>query len=183
MKIRRGHVSNSSSTSFTCQICDHSESGMDMGLEDANMAECNGGHLICLSHMKDDIGDLLEGGTAQFSDFDQKTARELFWNGTQWKLQKHYTKEQILALDKEEFETRFKDEIEGFDWYDLRHGFPKAWCPICQFDDILPEDVMYFLMYTNDITMTSVKELFKKEYPDYVAFKNKLSKMKEKVNR
>jgi len=44
MKIRNGFVSNSSSSSFTCDICGETESGMDLCLSDAEMFECENGH-------------------------------------------------------------------------------------------------------------------------------------------
>jgi len=53
MKIRSGFVSNSSSSSYICEVCGHDESGYDIGLEYAEMSECTRGHIICDSHIKD----------------------------------------------------------------------------------------------------------------------------------
>jgi hypothetical protein len=53
VKIRFGFVSNSSSSSFTCDVCGRNRSGWDMGLSDAYMAECRRGHMICESHIKE----------------------------------------------------------------------------------------------------------------------------------
>lgn len=47
MKIRLGFVSNSSSSSFTCQVCGREEMGMDLSMEDAEMYTCNEGHTFC----------------------------------------------------------------------------------------------------------------------------------------
>ena len=47
MKIRKGFISNSSSTSFICDVCGRAEGGMDMSLEDADMYECKNGHTFC----------------------------------------------------------------------------------------------------------------------------------------
>lgn len=44
MKTRLGFVSNSSSSSFICDITGVVESGMDMSFEDAGMVECVNGH-------------------------------------------------------------------------------------------------------------------------------------------
>lgn len=49
MKIRKGFISNSSSTSFICDVCGENVSGMDMGLEEAEMYECENGHTFCRS--------------------------------------------------------------------------------------------------------------------------------------
>ena len=57
MKIRNGFVSNSSSSSFICDVCGHDEAGYDLGLEDAEMYECQNGHIFCESH---EVGDFEE---------------------------------------------------------------------------------------------------------------------------
>ena len=44
MKIRNGFVSNSSSSSFICQVSGGIESGMDMSLSDFDMSQCSNGH-------------------------------------------------------------------------------------------------------------------------------------------
>jgi len=51
MKMRLGVVSNSSSTSFTCEICGHEESGMDCSLADLGFVECINNHVICEDEM------------------------------------------------------------------------------------------------------------------------------------
>jgi len=47
MKIRQGFVSNSSSSSFVCDVCGRSESGWDASLSDFGMYECEYGHIFC----------------------------------------------------------------------------------------------------------------------------------------
>lgn len=42
--IRLGFVSNSSSSSFICNICNGTESGYDASLSDFEMVECSNGH-------------------------------------------------------------------------------------------------------------------------------------------
>jgi hypothetical protein len=44
MKIRKGFVSNSSSSSFICDITGGTESGWDACLSDVEMCECENGH-------------------------------------------------------------------------------------------------------------------------------------------
>jgi hypothetical protein len=47
MKIRRGFVSNSSSCSFTCDVCGHTEGGFDASPEDCGFYCCANGHTFC----------------------------------------------------------------------------------------------------------------------------------------
>ena len=47
MKIRSGFVSNSSSSSFICDVCGRSEGGFDVSLSDFEMCECVNGHVFC----------------------------------------------------------------------------------------------------------------------------------------
>lgn len=47
MKIRNGFVSNSSSSSFVCDVCGRDASGWDLGLEEAYMCQCVNGHTFC----------------------------------------------------------------------------------------------------------------------------------------
>lgn len=59
MKVRRFFVSNSSSSSFACEICGESGSGWDAGQSDVGMCNCQEGHLFCEEHLlpvkEDDI--------------------------------------------------------------------------------------------------------------------------------
>jgi hypothetical protein len=50
MKIRKGFVSNSSSSSFICEVCGEIEGGWDASLSDVGMFECENGHVFCEGH-------------------------------------------------------------------------------------------------------------------------------------
>lgn len=51
MKYRKSFVTNSSSSSFICEVCGEVESGYDMDYEEAGMVECEHGHMFCKSHL------------------------------------------------------------------------------------------------------------------------------------
>lgn len=71
MKIRNGFVSNSSTSSFTCDICEETVDGQDIGLSEANMVRCTEGHTMCDSHEIDgkttlDLANETEDGRYSF---------------------------------------------------------------------------------------------------------------------
>ena len=57
MKIRKGLVSNSSSSSFICDVCGHAEGGWDRSAGELGFAVCVNGHTICIDHVLFDTED------------------------------------------------------------------------------------------------------------------------------
>lgn len=57
MKFRKGFVSNSSSSSFVCEVCGEIESGYDCSLNDFAMAMCEHEHTFHKSHAEKDFYD------------------------------------------------------------------------------------------------------------------------------
>ena len=54
MKIRTGFVSNSSSSSFICQICNESADGWDWNNHCGDKLMCVNGHCFCQEHVDQD---------------------------------------------------------------------------------------------------------------------------------
>lgn len=57
MKIRQGFVSNSSSSSFICDVCNETYSGYDLSFRDCEIMECENGHIVCLEHLDVEVLD------------------------------------------------------------------------------------------------------------------------------
>ena len=54
MKIRDGFVSNSSSSSFVCEICHAAQEISDScAIEEVGFCECKNNHVICTEHLLD----------------------------------------------------------------------------------------------------------------------------------
>ena len=51
MKYRSDFVTNSSSSSYVCEICKREGSGFDLGLSDLGFVECVNGHIFCEEHL------------------------------------------------------------------------------------------------------------------------------------
>lgn len=60
MKIRHGFVSNSSSSSFICDVCGEDTSGYNISLEEAEMVQCKNGHFFCEHHILGEYEEIVE---------------------------------------------------------------------------------------------------------------------------
>ena len=136
MKIRSDFVTNSSSSSYICDICGEDATGWDMVLDEAEMYQCVNGHTICEEGVLEDI---------DFKDF-LKSLTEVY------NLERG---EDIDELDDDEAQDlAFSNE--------LRYSLPERYCPICQFVHYSSEDMVSWLVKTRGISKDEVFEEIKK---------------------
>lgn len=162
MKKRLGFVTNSSSSSFICEICNRAEGGWDLSLEDCDMMMCENGHYMCTDHLeayKHDLKDLVD------ARIKEESIIKLYYclNGHHGEKHQETVKNYLAAVGQtvEEFvESRTVQQLEDifieiFDWEpeyycneDVHYGgttvyfissrytptedFIKELCPICQ---------------------------------------------------
>jgi len=74
MKTRNGFVSNSSTSSFVCNICGEVEAGMDLCLSDVEMVECEYDHTfhIDCAGLNEEGKKILEGDEDERYEFPEK---------------------------------------------------------------------------------------------------------------
>ena len=162
MKYRKCHVTNSSSSSFVCDICGRVESGWDMGIEDVEMYECVNGHTFCwdeaLDVNKEDlIKMILEEG---------------------WNVKTYYNADDRVFTEEElnnmEIETII-DDIIPESYYEV----PECFCPICNFIEYFESDLCKYLLKEYGVPRDEVfaevkafnkrrKKLYDNEYITYV---------------
>jgi hypothetical protein len=147
MKIRRGFVSNSSSSSFVCQVCGEEYSGMDACLSDAEMSACEAGHTYCDSHALKSIDDV---------SIDQKRA---FVIKTEWDEAK---KEQLNVATESEIEEAFEEMS-----YEFRDCCPKDHCPCCSLKSITTDQLIEYLLFTAGKTRKAVEKDIRTKYKNY----------------
>ena len=165
MKIRLGFVSNSSSSSFTCDFCGEECGGMDISLSECEMFNCGSGHTVCLSHrVKVPITELLKVVTAD--------ARDGGYTHEQLKERK----EDIDACIEEDDVDELLEITHGGDaWYEA----PTCLCPICQLEKVLTGDAYNYLLTlvgrTREDVAAEIKGKFSKLDEVYAFIKEKKS--------
>lgn len=152
MKYRKSFVTNSSSSSFVCDICGRVETVWDTGLSDVGMYQCVNGHTFCqdeaLEISKEDLIEMI---------IEDK------WNKS--------SKEELEKMELEEL-------IECFDVGEV----PECFCPICNFIEYSQSDLARYLLKEYGISRDEVfeevkkankrrKKLYDNEYITYVCKK------------
>ena len=172
MKFRKDFVTNSSSSSYVCEICGRTESGWDISLSECEMMECVNGHVFCCDEA------LEKPSKAEMI----KTILENKWNEIDrfnWTTKnydhKEYTEEELLTFDDDELFCDFYTE-NGY------YNVPECMCPICQFIEYSEYDLSAYLLKEYSISRDEVfsevkqlnkrrKKLYENEYITYVCKK------------
>jgi hypothetical protein len=164
-KYRNDFVTNSSSSSFVCEICGHTESGYDMCLREAEMMRCINGHTFCCEHSLDITkNELIK------MILDNKWNKDRFDSET--KKYRDFTEEELITMEEVEL---FDDFCSEGGYYDV----PECVCPICQFVEYSEDDLSAYLLKEYRIPKEEVfaevkklnkrrRKLYESEYITYV---------------
>lgn len=172
MKIRTDFVTNSSSSSFVCEICGRTESGFDMGLSDFDMMSCINDHVFCCDEALDMpskeemIKAILE------NEYNIKSRYDYFSRKYHETV---YSEEQLLEMDNSELFYSFYNP-EGY------YEVPESMCPICQFIEYSEYDLSAYLLKEYGVSRDEVfaevkklnkrrRKLYENEYITYVCKK------------
>jgi hypothetical protein len=165
LKIRTDFVTNSSSSSFVCDICGRTESGFDASLSDFDMMECVNGHTFCcdealeIPSKKELIKMILENE----------------WNKDAWdsgiKDSRDFSEEELLVMEEDDLFNKFCSE-GGY------YEVPECVCPICQFIEYSEYDLSAYLLkeygVSRDEVFSEVKKLNKRRRKlyenEYIAY-------------
>jgi hypothetical protein len=169
MKFRKDFVTNSSSSSYVCEICGRTESGWDLGLSECEMMECVNGHVFCCD-------EALETPSKKEMI---KMILENEWNKDVWTSRsdgyKDYTEDELLAMSEDDL---FHDFCSESGYYNV----PECVCPICQFIEYSEYDLSAYLLKEYGVSRDEVfaevkklnkrrRKLYENEYITYVCKK------------
>ena len=169
MKFRKDFVTNSSSSSYICEICGRNESGYDLCLSDCEMMECVNGHIFCCDEAleKPTKKDLI------------KMIMENEWNKERWdsatRGYRDFSEEELVVMDEDCLFDKFCSDGYNYD-------VPECVCPICNFIEYSEYDLSAYLLkeygVSRDEVFAEVKQLNKRrrklyenEYITYVCKK------------
>ena len=162
MKIRNGFVSNSSSSSFTCDVCGESQSGMDMGLSEAGMFECENGHTCCESHQ-------LETNEVSTDEKRKRLLSEVE-DSSYYKTrprEKAVELDEIANLDESEVDERYEDVVSD-------GGHAAQECPICMFQKLDQTLAFRYLLRKFDMTEATLLDELKTKFPTFAEFQKEI---------
>jgi hypothetical protein len=176
MKFRKDFVTNSSSSSYVCEICGRTESGWDMSLSECDMMECENGHVFCCNEAlefpskEEMIKIILENEWNKITRYDWYTHASVTTT---------YTEEQLNELDSNDL---FFDFYSGEGYYNV----PECVCPICQFIEYSEYDLSAYLLKEYGVSRDEVfaevknfnkrrRKLYENEYITYVCKKFNLN--------
>ena len=157
MKVRAGFVSNSSSSSFVCSVCDTVETGYD-GMYSFDTTHCQGGHHFCSDHL----------------DYFDKLPLE---NKIKVALEDEYfaetLKEEELVLVKRGNSFAMEDIVTRFmeSWDDA----PESLCPVCSLVDVPDWAIMRHLFEQCETTREEVADNLRSRYSNLKELKKALA--------
>jgi len=159
MKFRKDFVTNSSSSSYICDICDREECGYDLSLSDIYMNECENGHVFCQDHMTFDTFTV---------DSFKKAVENDRWLDSSLKEKIRYSDESLETLI-----DMVKKECDNY-------SIPAFMCPICSFNSVSMSDVEKYKSAKLRQTDEAIKKEIKEKFDCYDDFKKYIdSRMRE----
>lgn len=152
MKQRLGFVSNSSSSSYVCNLCGRQIDGWDISLSDYEMSQCEHYHIFCDKHA---VG-------LKEIDYYEMSVKELL----------KIIKEKGIWVNEDHLEDPDPDFLaDSIQEYIYEEGSSEDQCPVCTFKHLNFKDVALYFLKKNNIDLTELKKTIKDEYKKYSVFK------------
>lgn len=168
MKFRLGFVSNSSSSSFTCDICHCSEvygNDADMDYAEDGFVRCINGHEFCEKHMSNNIFEEINNASSpeEMLKFFNKIYTEVY--------------NEEFSYNERDLHDNFinNDQADNI-IYDMRYNCPPQYCPICSFGDFKDRDFVEIYLQDNKCSRADIAKVLKNRFGDYKTLRKKIDK-------
>ena len=159
VKYRTGFVSNSSTSSYVCDICNKIFSGWDEGLEEFGLYSCRNGHTFCEEHAKEKI------------HYTKERLIELFEKEKSW-IGEEDMKDILATIERGD-----EDEIEEILVEYLESGrcdVAPEQCPLCSLIEISDSDRIDYLMIRGGYDYGKLLKEIRERFKNYDGFKQHL---------
>ena len=176
MRFKLDFVTNSSSSSFICDVCGRVEGGFDYSVEDADMYECENGHTFCQDEA---VGIVGEYAKEEFMEV-LKSRRDFY------KLKKGDYYDQfvnrishlIYKLDEATSRGDIEEVIEkGTDYLYNDEGYvPSYNCPICNLKNLKDSETIRYLFKKYNINEAGLLKEIKDAFESYKNFRKYIKK-------
>ena len=162
MKIRKGFVSNSSSSSFICEVCGNVESGYDASLDDMDFAQCENGHEFCREHIKSMTEEKAKSILAKIKENSEYVDQDFL------EMEEADQIQTLMELNLHYFNSSTMSEM-GYD------ELPEELCPICTLEALSDSDVLDYILKEHGSSREFVIEKARKEFGNYENFRKAVS--------
>jgi hypothetical protein len=175
MKIRKSFVTNSSSSSYVCDICGNAESGYDCSPRDFDMSSCIHGHIVCNSHIENKN---IQNGKQELIDYlkskilyheNRIETGDMKAHNKKWA--DNYSKALDRAINLEEDSYDLEQMLED---YDLNTNITEDDCPLCNLTDVSHEDMSKYLIKQYGLERKALLKEIKKNFNTYTCFSSYL---------
>lgn len=138
MKFRKDFVTNSSSSSFICDVCGDVQSGWDLSLIEADMIECVNGHTFCIEHVDPSFDEAKYevGKECILEDF--KNDRTCFDK----EREENESDEDLIDRLLEDHD--FVEEYAMDNYFNCYECIPAMFCPICNHKHVLDSEIIKY---------------------------------------
>jgi hypothetical protein len=166
MKKRLGFVSNSSSSSFVCDLSGNCEGGYDCGLSDVDMFECENGHTLMNEFRTLDFGMFCEFVLNGINDGDIDCPDDLVAeSGT---LTIAEVNNYLIGVVTTYSRAKSWLEEQGFDIGD--YEVPSCFCPICAMQELPDSSIVKYLIKSSGRSEKEIVAEIREKFKDYNTF-------------
>ena len=190
-------MSNSSSSSFICEVSGRVESGWDLPLEDAGMFTCANDHTVSdeyrLEVAEEEAG--VEETLKKFLQLPFEEACEpfkeflnpMFKYDRDGSTSKKALRELIGVNASEGFDAAL-EHLQGLidekdEDSDSRYEVNPRECPICQMTKITDSDLLSYMLMENGKLRSMIEDEIRAKYGNYDAFCEALREARKSVNK